>query len=487
MHKISHSSSPGGIIQAEFGSENGGMAGSGGYTSARYESLREAEDVTLEDWLNSRDKVGDVGIFGRVVRGLGLAELLDQSVMTLSYGQARRARIAVALLKRPQALLINEPFTGLDPPTIFSVSHFLQEIAPRPQNWFALATTPVLAFRPKDPVPSWVDNVAVLGEEYNVLSMGPREDVIKEMQEVHNTTLNTSQPWDPKGGLFEEVWKGVDMLGEQEEIVSPDTPATPDTTSPTTPAIAPINADTRTGKEALVSLSKIMVKYGDSPPRYVLQNFTWTIRRGDRWGLFGRNGSGKTTLLSLLTSDHPQTYSQDITIFGKKRCEPGVSVFDIQSQIGQTSPEILGCFPRHLSLRRVVESAWAEAPLSKPVLLKGAEQAITKILSYFGSALPNKPESIPFADLTPTQQRLALFIRAVVKKPKLLILDEALAGMDPDLREKCLAWLDPVEKGGMGGLEEGQALVAVSQVEEELPRGLGWWVRLGKKPEFGPA
>ncbi|KAF8438692.1 hypothetical protein BGX38DRAFT_906930 [Terfezia claveryi] len=381
-------SSASGIARVDFGSrtEEGGMvgggAGGGGYISARYESLRGAEDITLEKWLisgaslNSDAKAVDLGTFGRVVRSLQLTDLLAFPVMTLSHGQVRRAKLAAALLNRPQVLLVDEPFMGLDPPNTFTISYLLQELASVTMDRFTLSTTPVLALRPQDPVPSWVDNVAVLGEGYNVVSIGNIKEVLKEMEERHNSPLNTAEPWCPKKGLFAEVWRGVNEYGDREEGAQIQNTTT--------------EGDSKTSKEPLVSLSSITIKYGSSQPRYILRDFSWTIRRGDRWGVFGPNGSGKTTLLALLTSDHPQTYSQEITLFGHKRGDPGVSVFDVQSRIGHSSPEVLAFWPRHLSLRRTVEAAWAETPLAKPTLPPGANEAIAEVLEFFKDALPRR-------------------------------------------------------------------------------------------------
>ncbi|XPE53277.1 ATP-binding cassette domain-containing protein [Shigella flexneri] len=37
---------------------------------------------------------------------------------------------------------------------------------------------------------------------------------------------------------------------------------------------------------------------------------------GEHWQIVGPNGAGKSTLLSLITGDHPQGYSNDLTLFG---------------------------------------------------------------------------------------------------------------------------------------------------------------------------
>ena len=65
----------------------------------------------------------------------------------------------------------------------------------------------------------------------------------------------------------------------------------------------------------------------------ILKNMNWVIHRGEKWQLTGENGTGKSALLSLIYADNPQSYAQDLYLFGKKR-GTGESIWDITSRIG---------------------------------------------------------------------------------------------------------------------------------------------------------
>lgn len=70
--------------------------------------MREAEDrVTLRDTLNSTGT-----IFDSLTQRMGLTDLLDIPVITLSNGQTRRARIVKAILDQPGLLLLDEPLSA---------------------------------------------------------------------------------------------------------------------------------------------------------------------------------------------------------------------------------------------------------------------------------------------------------------------------------------------------------------------------------------
>lgn len=113
-----------------FNGERGGLGGSGtrgAYLSARYESRREETDFLLLDYLKGHTELNpadetqgkgyDDTLLARVITDLRLGDLVHMPVSNLSNGQTRRARIAKALLDRPEVLLLDEPFSecGMNP------------------------------------------------------------------------------------------------------------------------------------------------------------------------------------------------------------------------------------------------------------------------------------------------------------------------------------------------------------------------------------
>jgi len=97
----------------------GGIKGS--YLSARYESRREETDWTVLQYLRGETELNPFeksqpknltsALLSRVIKDLRLERLASLPVSNLSNGQTRRARIAKALLDRPEVLLLDEPFS----------------------------------------------------------------------------------------------------------------------------------------------------------------------------------------------------------------------------------------------------------------------------------------------------------------------------------------------------------------------------------------
>jgi ABC-type molybdenum transport system ATPase subunit/photorepair protein PhrA len=491
-------------FDAERGSSVGGTSVRGAYLSARYESRREETDFSVHDYLIGHTELNalqrdlttaELSTLEEIVEQLNLRKLLSMPVANLSNGQTRRARIAKALMARPEVLLLDGPFMGLDPNTLATMSNVLQHLAARQSPRL------IMSLRPEDGIPEWVNHLVVVNKSLQVLAQGHKREVLQRNSE----------------GNSDSMTKAILDAAQHGHNVAPVVKLSRDgfsRTSPTLPA-----------GEPLVEMTGVKVAYGD---KVVLGDWSqskgsqqkpglwWNLRRGQRCGIFGPNGSGKTTMLSLITSDHPQTYSLPIKLFGRSRLpgpgEAGISLFDIQKRMGHSSPEVHAFFPKGLTVRRALQSAWADAPMAKPRLTEDAKERVDACLRWFvkelhstsqedgqsGSTSLDWADDKRFAELSFSNQRLVLFLRAIVASPDLVILDEALSGIDEATRDKAVLFLSHGEtieavvdgqartsgilKPTFGGLSNDQALLVISHSREDVPGCLREWICL---PEPG--
>lgn len=322
------------------------------YLQQRFNSADSEDSYTVREELGELDVAAYVTMFK-------LDGLLDKPLLQLSNGENKRLQIVKALGQRPDWLLLDNPYLGLDVAGRAVLSAGLNQLKAQGIRF--------ILFLSGGDVPEFVNRVYTL-----------RRDV-PEIPRL-------------KSGLIQDAYKPMLQPGDL-------------------------------GDSPIVSLRNVTIRYGS---KTILDQFSWTINRGERWVLKGPNGAGKSTLLSLITADNPQSYSQDITLFGRKRGS-GESIWDIKRNIGYVSPEMHLYFKETGTSFAVVASGIFDLlGVTRKVNAEQTE-AVMRTLSLFG--LEQLTER-SFHTLSTGEQKMILIARAFVKNPPLLILDEPCQGLD---------------------------------------------------------
>ncbi|SHH00946.1 molybdate transport system ATP-binding protein [Flavobacterium fluvii] len=173
----------------------------------------------------------------------------------------------------------------------------------------------------------------------------------------------------------------------------------------------------------LVKMDSVSVSYNEKP---IIDSIFWTIKQGEFWQLVGPNGSGKSTILSMITGENPKGFGQELFLFGRKKGS-GESVWDIKKNIGIFSTSMTHLFKRNQTLEQMVLSGFFDSIglYIQPTILQ--QQIAAQWLEVIAMGhLKNKS----FQNLSLGQQRVILIVRAVLKHPPLIILDEPLEGLD---------------------------------------------------------
>lgn len=189
------------------------------------------------------------------------------------------------------------------------------------------------------------------------------------------------------------------------------------------PTIPPPLDSVELTTDTLVKMTDLNVSYFE---KGILKDINWTIKKGDFWHLHGPNGSGKSTLLSLITGENTKGYGQDLQLFGIQKGS-GETIWDIKKNIGYFSTAMTDLFQKNDSLENMVLSGFFD---SIGLYVQPTQLQKKRAAEWLSIVAMTEYKNKLFRNLSVGQQRIALIIRAVLKHPPLLILDEALEGLD---------------------------------------------------------
>lgn len=191
----------------------------------------------------------------------------------------------------------------------------------------------------------------------------------------------------------------------------------------------------------------------------ILDGINWRAERGQNWVILGANGSGKTSLLSALTGYLMPT-AGEIVLLGKKYGRTDWR--ELRKKIGIVSSSVRQMMAdEEPALATVVSGKFAMIDFWGR-MSRGDENQASKILKQIEcSYLAERPWRV----LSQGERQRILIGRALMARPRVLILDEPCAGLDPAAREHFLQFLQRLGKS-----KKAPALVLVTHhVEEIMP------------------
>lgn len=340
---------------------------------------------------------------------LNIKNFLDREISTLSTGETRKIFILKALSKKPDLLILDEPFEGLDEDSKKNFMQIINELMAKGIHFILIAHR-------IDEIPQNITHI-LLVKNCRIFAQGEKERIMRIISTSTKTSLRTSS----KTGEAIPI-----VVGKSFGIAS----------SPSVP-----RNDVRLKINPIIEMKDVTVSYGN---KIILDQINWTYKQGENWVILGPNGAGKSTLMQLIIGDQLQGYANNIKVFGKKK-DIGISVWEIKEKIGVVSTDLMLRYNKAMSAYNVILSGFFDSiGLYRTASQQQKKQADKwiKILKLQEFAQQN------YNQLSFGQKRLILIARAVVKNPELLILDEPCYGLDIENRKRVLEIINTIGTSG---------------------------------------
>ena len=347
---------------------------------------------------------------------LDLTSLLNHRPQDLSGGQKQRVSLAGVLIDESPILLFDEPLANLDPKsgqkTIDLIDKIHKEVG---------ATTIIIEHRLEDVLYRPVDRILLVNDG-TLLFNGSPDELLSSTLLLENgireplyVTVLRQLGFDTRDAQNLSQLDALDLS----DLVLPDR----------------VLKDKRdSSSDSILKVEGLSVSYGDNPA--IIEDMSFSLKKGERLAIVGKNGAGKSTLAKALCGFVPSqgklTYKgQDISqdsIAGRSE-RIGFVLQNPNQMISQTM--IFDEVALGLRLRGIEEAE--------------VEERVHEVLKTCGLYSFRK---WPISALSFGQKKRVTIASILVLKPEIIILDEPTAGQDYKTYTDIMNFLDSLQKQG---------------------------------------
>lgn len=347
---------------------------------------------------------------------LDLTSLLNHRPQDLSGGQKQRVSLAGVLIDESPILLFDEPLANLDPKSGQETIDLIDKIHKEEG-----ATTIIIEHRLEDVLYRPVDRILLVNDG-TLLFNGSPDELLSSTLLLENgireplyVTVLRQLGFDTRSAQNLSQLDALDLS----DLVLPDR----------------VLKDKRdSSSDSILKVEGLSVSYGDNPA--IIEDMSFSLKKGERLAIVGKNGAGKSTLAKALCGFVPsqgkltykgQDISQDSIAERSERI--GFVLQNPNQMISQTM--IFDEVALGLRLRGIEETE--------------VEERVHEVLKTCGLYSFRK---WPISALSFGQKKRVTIASILVLKPEIIILDEPTAGQDYKTYTDIMNFLDSLQKQG---------------------------------------
>ncbi len=399
---------------------------------------------------------------------VGLMGFEHHETHALSGGQKQRVAIAGALAMHPEVLILDEASSMLDPRGRHGLLKVCQEL-----NRAGMTIVMITHFMEEAAL---ADRVVVL-DRGRIALEGTPADVLTRADELHS--LNLEEPFACQLAL-ELKKRGLDIMPhvDEESVVAeiravmkrhiemPVSEKTAATEEAPQSDDAPLiqfehvyysyekSTRERARRRKRNAPATQTAAWGNDPNAvWALRDISFDVREGEMLGIAGHTGSGKSTIIQHMNGLAHPTQGRVLL--------QGVSMEEKRvSEEAKTTVGMVFQYPEHQLFANTVFEDVAFGPQNLGLPAEKVTERVLEALQLVGLDADEVAQKSPFV-LSGGQQRRCAFAGVLAMRPRVLVLDEPVAGLDPAARAEFLQLIDDLHARGL-------TIVMVSHSMEDI-------------------
>ena len=400
---------------------------------------------------------------------VGLMGFDQHETHALSGGQKQRVAIAGALAMHPEVLILDEASSMLDPRGRHGLLKVCQEL-----NHAGMTIVMITHFMEEAAL---ADRVVVL-DRGRIALEGTPEEILTRADELHS--LNLEEPFACQLAL-ELKRRGLDIrphvdeesvvteiraaMGRHIETSLCEEIAASDEAPQSSDAVPLIQFEhvyysyekstrERARRRKKNAPAAQAAEWGNDPNAvWALRDISFDVHEGEMLGIAGHTGSGKSTIIQHMNGLVHPTQGRVLL--------QGVSMAD--KHVNETAKTTVGMvfqYPEHQLFANTVFEDVAFGPQNLGLSANEVTERVLEALRLVGLDADEVAQKSPF-ELSGGQQRRCAFAGVLAMRPRVLVLDEPVAGLDPAARTEFLQLIDDLHARGL-------TIVMVSHSMEDI-------------------
>jgi len=369
----------------------------------------------------------------RVLAGLGVDEYstgnitLDTKLNEVSSGQLRRIMIALALYSRPHLLVLDDPTSHLDVASVRWLSDYLKQtksavvIASNNREFINACATQTIGLTD-------IGRVFVFSGGYSEFEQ-KRDAVIESEKAVANSVSEKLEQLKDTDKMFRakqaykrssnmaQVGRALETRIRKLEEQYEEMPGSQNVFRDENSRDLIFQKERRSGND-VVSIRRVVKKYGEYIAVDMRQCPPITISQGEKWLVWGPNGSGKSTLVRMIASK---------ALGGDFMSDEGELSIGASVNMAYFAPDVIGISREGLLIEETTSVIGN--------LNKGRATAVLRFFGFSGAAAYNQD----VRTLSSGEKKRLALAKIMLQNPNLIILDEPTGDYMPNKIKERLA------------------------------------------------